>query len=98
MVEILLLMSLGMLGGYLLRRRRRIIRIAEKLIIWSIFLLLFFMGMSIGRDPLIISNLPSLGLTALLISIGGIGGSLLLALLTWKLFFSKKFRKHGDES
>ncbi len=98
MVEILLLMSLGMLLGYLLRRRRRVIRIAEKLIIWSIFLLLFFMGLSIGRDPLIISNLPSLGLTALLISFGGIGGSLLLALLTWKLIFSKKFRKHGDES
>ncbi len=98
MFEILLLMSLGILGGYLLRSRKRIILIAEKLIIWSIFLLLFFMGLSIGRDPLIISNLPTLGLTALLISIGGIGGSLFLALLTWKLFFAKKIRGHGDES
>ncbi len=98
MTEILLLMVAGMLTGYFLKQQKTLIRIVEKLIIWSIFLLLFFMGLSIGRDPLIIGELPSLGLTAFLISTGGILGSLLTALLIWKLFFAKKPQADVDES
>lgn len=98
MVEILLLMALGMLAGYLLRRKKKSIRVVERLTVWSIFLLLFFMGLSIGRDPVIIRNLPSLGLTALIITIGGVAGSLLLAHLTWRLFFRKNGSGHADES
>ncbi len=98
MVEILLLMASGMLFGYLLRRKKKVLLIVERLTVWSIFLLLFFMGLSIGRDPVIIQSLPSLGLTALLITIGGIAGSILLAGLMWKLFFRKKGIGDADES
>lgn len=97
MVEILLLMAAGMFTGYLLRQKNDIIKIVEKLTVWSIFLLLFFMGLSIGRNPDIINNLPVLGFTALMISVGGIAGSLLLALIVWKLFFTKKKIGHADE-
>jgi predicted Kef-type K+ transport protein len=90
MIEILLLMFGGMLLGYLIRHKKSIISIAERLTVWSIFLLLFLMGLSIGRDPLILGNLPSLGLTALLISISGILGSLAMAWLIWKFVFNKK--------
>ncbi len=90
MIEILLLIFGGMVIGYLVRRKKQVIRVTERLIIWSIFLLLFLMGLSIGRDPLIVGSLPSLGLNALLISIAGIAGSLVLALFLWKYFFSKK--------
>ncbi len=90
MIEILLLIFGGMVLGYLVRHKEQIVHITERLIIWSIFLLLFLMGLSIGRDPLIVGSLPSLGLNALLISIAGIAGSLALALILWKFFFSKK--------
>lgn len=90
MIEILLLIMGGMVLGYLVRRKEQVVRVTERLIIWSIFLLLFLMGLSIGRDPLIVNSLPSLGFNALLISIAGIAGSLVLALLLWKYFFSKK--------
>lgn len=90
MIEILLLIFGGMVFGYLVQSKKQIIRVTERLIIWSIFLLLFLMGLSIGRDPLIVGSLPSLGLNALLISIAGTVGSLSLALLLWKFFFSKK--------
>ncbi len=90
MIEILLLMFGGMLAGYLLRRQVRLIRFLEKLIIWSIFLLLFFLGVAIGRDPVIMAGLPSLGLSALLLSTAGVLGSVLLALLLWKVYFSRK--------
>lgn len=90
MIEILLLMFGGMLAGYLLRRRSGLIRTLEKLIIWSIFLLLFFLGVAIGRDPVIMAGLPTLGLSALLLSTAGVLGSILGALLIWKFYFSRK--------
>ena len=90
MIEILILMFGGMLAGYLLRQQVRLIRFLEKLIIWSIFLLLFFLGVAIGRDPVIMAGLPSLGLSALLLSTAGVLGSVLLALLLWKVYFSRK--------
>lgn len=90
MFEILLLMFGGIIAGYLLRREVRLIRFLEKLIIWSIFLLLFFLGLAIGRDPVIMAGLPSLGLSALVLSMAGILGSVLLALLLWKVYFSRK--------
>ncbi len=90
MIEVLVFMSGGILLGYLIRDRHQTIKVIEKLIMWCIFLLLFLLGLWIGRDPLIMSNLPSLGLTALVLSLGGIAGSVLLALLLWKLYFKHK--------
>lgn len=90
MIEILLLIFGGMTLGYLVRHKKQVIRITERLTIWSIFLLLFLMGLSIGRDPVIVGSLPSLGFNALLISLAGVAGSLMLALMLWKYFFSKK--------
>ena len=98
MTEILLLMATGMLTGFLLKQRKSLIRIVEKLIAWSIFLLLFLMGLSIGRDPAIVSELPTLGLAALIISLGGILGSMVMAWLIWKWLFSQKNTSDADES
>ncbi|MDR4988350.1 MAG: LysO family transporter [Bacteroidales bacterium] len=98
MIEVLLLMVTGIVSGYFMRKKSNIILIVEKLIIISIFLLLFFMGLSIGRDPLIISQLPSLGMVAVLLGIGGILGSMFLALVVGKFFFFRKSKDHADES
>ncbi len=98
MIEVLLLMFAGIMTGYFMRNKRNIILIVEKMIIISIFLLLFFMGFSIGRDPLIISQLPLLGVTAVLISIGGVLGSMIIALVVWKYLFDTKPGSHADES
>jgi len=90
MIAILILMCSGILTGLLIRKRKTLIQQIERLIIWSIFILLFLMGLSIGRDPLIMNELPSLGLTAALISLAGTLGSLFAALLLWRLLFKKK--------
>ncbi len=89
MIEILLIMSAGILIGYLIRSNGRLIRLADRMVIITILVLLFFMGFTIGRDPLIMGNLPQLGLTALILSVAGVTGSMLLALLVWKLYFRK---------
>ncbi len=84
MVAILLFLLAGIVGGYLIRHRHRILNILQKMIIWSIFLLLFSLGISVGNDPMIISSLPHLGLSALFLTLAGVAGSIILAYALWK--------------
>ena len=79
--------------GYFLRGKEKIIFRIEKAILWSIFLLLFFLGLSIGADKLIMANLATLGLNALIITLGGVAGSILMAWIFWRLFFKGERRK-----
>lgn len=81
MLTILLLMAGGIILGMLLRNYKRLVPLVDKMILRSIFLLLFLMGLSIGANTSIIQKLPALGFQALLLSIGGILGSILLVWL-----------------
>lgn len=89
MIEIIALMLTGMLLGYLLRNKRRFVRLLERGIIWSIFLLLFLLGLAIGTNDQLMAELPVLGGRALMLSIGGIAGSVLLSVLAWRFIFQK---------
>ena len=80
MLIVLLLFAAGLLIGHLLRGRR-IIRWADHLTEWCIYLLLVVMGMSIGSNHQVLSRLDSLGLQAGVLALGAIAGSLLLVQL-----------------
>lgn len=82
-----------MLVGYILRGKQKAISGIEKAILWSIFLLLFFLGLSIGGNEVIMASLPSLGLNALIITLGGVAGSIIAAWALWKLVFKKVRRE-----
>ncbi len=88
MLEILALMLAGTAVGYLIRKRHGLVRWLEKGIMWSIYLLLFLLGLSIGTNETIMGQLPVLGGQAFILSLGGVGGSLLFAFLAWRLFFN----------
>lgn len=90
MYGILLIMGTGILLGYLFRKPLKHGLLLDKWILWSIFLLLFMMGLSIGHDQLIMSSLPSLGLMALAISLSASLGSLVFALLLWHMYFKNR--------
>lgn len=57
----------------------------QKIGILALFLLLFFMGISLGADAQIISSLPTVGLKAIFISLGTILGSIACVWLVTKL-------------
>lgn len=84
MIEILLFLLAGILAGYLIRHKHRLLNILQRMIIWSIFLLLFSLGITVGNDPMIISSLPHLGLTAFFLTLAGVAGSLIVAFALWK--------------
>ena len=93
MLPVLLLMTLGMISGYFLRNKPKIIQISEKATSVVIYLLLFLLGVGVGLNKIIVSNMGTIGLQALFITLGAMFGSLLLAHFTYKLFFIPKNEK-----
>lgn len=86
---IYLLLLLGMVCGFLLRKKKKIIRLADVSSIYVIYILLFFMGFSVGMNEKVVRALPKLGLQAGFISIFAIIGSILLIKIISRLIFSK---------
>ena len=83
---------LGGIGvGYMLRPHS--LKIIPRLITSLIWLLLFFLGMEVGNNQRLISNISTLGVEALLLTLGGILGSILLAWGLWN-FVLKKGKPH----
>jgi len=80
MLIVLLLFAAGLLIGHLLRGRR-VIRWADRLTDWCIYLLLVVMGLSVGGNHQVLSRLDSVGLQAGVLAVGAIAGSLLLVQL-----------------
>jgi uncharacterized membrane protein YbjE (DUF340 family) len=78
----------GIVFGRLFHNYLRVKRLSEKLMMWAVYLLLFLLGTSVGRNPQIIENFHTLGWQAFLLSLGAIGGSLLLGKLLL-LFYAK---------
>lgn len=90
------IMLCGMLAGRLLRGRLR----PEALRRWiflAIMLLLFFLGIAVGGNAQLVRDLPHLGGAALTLALGGIGGTLVCALLLRRVFGrGRGDRPHGD--
>ena len=79
---------LGVIVGYIFRNISFFQKV-EKSISWTIFLLLFVLGLSIGSNPLIVENLWSFGGQAIVFALLTITGSLLASLMVFRLFFKK---------
>lgn len=88
-MEVLAIMMVGMLAGWLLRKRQRLLIWNARLINLAIYFLLFFLGVTIGTDETIVSTLPTLGVKAFWLSLGGIAGSVLLAWGVYVLWFRR---------
>lgn len=89
MFKVLGILIIGMLLGRLFRKIKSAELVVNKLIMVTIFLLLFLLGVAIGTNEMILKNLPTLGLNALLLTLGGITGSLLLANIVYVKFFKE---------
>ena len=90
MLTVVLIMMAGVVLGYFLRKRKRLAAINDKFITYAIYLLLLLLGISIGSNKTIVANLPVLGVKALVVTIGAMVGSILLALLTYNIFFKNR--------
>jgi uncharacterized membrane protein YbjE (DUF340 family) len=83
-------MTVGIILGFFLKSKKKLVRLNDKLVTYAIYLLLFMLGISIGSNEQIMNSLSSLGLIALIVTIGGVLGSIVLGFITYRLFFKKR--------
>lgn len=93
MIPVLLLMTIGFILGYVFRNKTKFILFSNKATTLIIYMLLFLLGISVGLNKTIVYNLANIGLQAILITFGAMLGSLILAYITYKLFFIEKNEK-----
>ena len=87
MLTVVVIMFCGIAVGYLLRKRN--IRFISRIITVLIWLLLFLLGIEVGSNPRIVMGMQTLGIEALLLTIGGAVGTTLCAWLLW-IYVSRK--------
>jgi uncharacterized membrane protein YbjE (DUF340 family) len=89
MWTIVLLLLAGVAIGLLIAGRKKAHSISDRLMTYSVYLLLFFMGLRVGTSEEVMQNLAATGLVSLLIAMAGMAGSILFAFL-----IGRKLRKH----
>lgn len=92
MFTVITIMFGGIALGYLFRR----VELLQKLgtpISYTILLLLFLLGISVGANDSIVKNLTTLGSQAFLLALAGTVGSMLAAWVVYYLFFQERRSK-----
>lgn len=92
MFTVIGIMFAGIATGYLLRRVERLQKVGKP-ISYTIFLLLFLLGISVGANKEIVDNLVPLGGQALLLALAGTVGSVLAGWGVYHLFFKERSRR-----
>jgi uncharacterized membrane protein YbjE (DUF340 family) len=87
MVTVLAIMVIGIGLGIISRKAPMVIKTNEKLVSFAIYLLLFFLGISVGTNKQVISNLYTLGFQSLLITTAAVTGSVIVCWIIYKLLF-----------
>lgn len=91
MFKVIIIMLVGVFVGAVFRSKEKFIVFTNKSIQTIIVVLLFFMGIAIGANKLIMSNLPSIGFNGLMLSLVAILGSAAFSALVY--FFVFKYKK-----
>lgn len=89
MFTIIGLMLTGMLLGYLLRKRN--LKKIHRIITVLIWVLLFILGIEVGSNEQIIKGLHTIGLEAIILTLGGgTLGSVTAAWALWRALYKRK--------
>lgn len=84
----------GVLIGYASRKIE--MKHINHVVLFFICLLLFIIGVEIGQDKQVLTNLPKLGYVALLIATLTALGSMLMAWLLWRRIRTHERKKGGE--
>lgn len=83
-------MTAGIALGLISRNKHKLVSLNNKSTLWVIFLLLFFMGISVGKNNDIMNNLDTIGLRGLQLAFVAVLGSVVLSWFVYKAFFNNK--------
>lgn len=83
-ISLLFALVAGISVGLLLRRRQRFLQLVHRAAFVAILVLVLLLGIAVGADEVIMSNLLQLGLEAFILSLGAVAGSVLLVALLYR--------------
>ena len=72
MLTIIVIFLAGIGLGYGIRARARLLRYVARMSDVALYSLLFILGLSLGLDEKLMTNLPHIGLNALVLALGAI--------------------------
>ena len=90
MIAILGLLSFGAPAGFILRRKKSVLKFSDKIVGLSVYVLLFLLGAGLGANEHLMAQLERMSFTAIVITVGAFIGSALAAALATRLFFGRK--------
>ena len=89
-LSILALLIAGIPVGFVLRRRKKVLKVADKIVGFSVYALLFLLGAGLGANESLMAQLSDMSFAAVIITCGAFVGSALAAGLAFKIFFAEK--------
>ena len=96
-LSILALLIAGIPIGFVLRRRKKVLQAADRIVGFSVYALLFLLGAGLGANDSLMSQLSDMSFAAVIITCGAFVGSALAAGLAFKIFFTEKSANPGND-
>ncbi len=94
-LTVILLFAAGIIAGRFIRKNDSARKGIDRLVTFAIYLLLFLLGISVGINDKIINDFGRIGYTAILLTIGAVLGSLILAKIVYHYFFKQSSELRG---
>jgi len=86
-MQVLPFLAAGILVGYFVRSRKGILAAAGTATTWLLYFLIFLLGVSVGANETVVRALGRLGMQALILCTGAVGGSVLVSWFVSCVFF-----------
>lgn len=84
MIEVIVFLALGIILGYFVRKKPKFLSASERLVSISVFALLFLLGVALGTNDDILTQLPKLGGYAFVLAVLAILGSVILGAILFR--------------
>lgn len=94
MISVLILMTSGIIVGWIFHHKTIFLQWISKLTNWAIYLLLFLLGLAVGTNDEILSSFDKIGYLSIAITLFAVAGSILTGWVTYHLFFKNNGGKN----
>lgn len=89
-LSILGLLVAGIPVGFILRRHKAVLKFADKIVSFSVYVLLFLLGSALGSNKSLMAQFSDMSYAAIVITCGAFLGSAVAACIVFKIFFAQK--------
>ena len=90
MLNVIIVMTIGIILGAFLHKNKKLFVQLDRFITYAIWLLLFLLGLSIGTNGIIVKNICNLGFQAIIVTFFTISFSVLVSCFLFVTLFKNE--------